>query len=192
MLADRLARARRSLRRRVHSDGFGGALDRAGRLAVRLLPAIVRRKAVWWFVRLTQPRFLVGVCSVLRSPDGRILLLEHRFWEGQKWGVPSGHMEPSETPERTAARELREECGLEVENLRVVHVEAGTENRVELWLVGEVDIDEAPHKDALDSREIQDAALLNIDDALERLHRTQASVLRRVLEKESGEQSPGA
>lgn len=184
MLSDLLPRIRASLRRNARRGGLGSVLDHGGRLAVRLLPGIVRRKVVWWFVRLTQPRFLVGVCSILRSSDGRILLLEHRFWEDGKWGVPSGHMAPMERPEQTAARELHEECGLRPTNLRVVHVEAGTEHRVELWLIGDLDIEEAPREDQLDSREIRSAALLPLEEALGRMRPAQASIVREVLTAE--------
>lgn len=158
-------------------------LDRLGRLAVRFVPALVRRKLVWWFVVCTQPRFFVGVCSVLRSADGRLLLLEHRFWEDGKWGVPSGHLAPFETPERTAARELREECGLVPRDLRVVHVQSGFENRVEVWLTGALDITQAPAPEALDAREITRAALLPVPDALERMRPGQREIVTRILKR---------
>lgn len=41
-------------------------------------------------------------------------MIQHRNYE-QFWTCPKGHMEPGETPEMTAVRELKEETGLEVQ-----------------------------------------------------------------------------
>lgn len=43
----------------------------------------------------------------------RTLLLWHRRL--QRWMPPGGHLEPDETPEQAAARECKEETGLDVE-----------------------------------------------------------------------------
>lgn len=44
---------------------------------------------------------------------GRLLLVHHRK-EG-KWLAPGGHVEPNETPDEAAVREVREETGLDIE-----------------------------------------------------------------------------
>jgi ADP-ribose pyrophosphatase YjhB (NUDIX family) len=150
------------------------------------LPDPVRRKVVWAAVRLTQPRFLVSVCAVLRAADGRVLLFEHRFWEDGRWGVPSGHMVPGETPEAAAARELREESGLRATDLHVVDVVGGQRHRVEIWLRGSIDIDEAPGADRLQAREICRAALLAPEQAVRTARPGQARVLRAILAREEG------
>ncbi len=49
--------------------------------------------------------------------DGRLLLLQqpaHKQEPG-RWGVPAGKIEPNETPENAAKRELFEETGIAVE-----------------------------------------------------------------------------
>ncbi|MFE5775814.1 NUDIX hydrolase [Brachybacterium sp. NPDC056505] len=156
------------------------------------LPGPVRRKIVWFAVRLSQPRFLVSVCAVLRAPDGRVLLFEHRFWEDGRWGVPSGHMQPGETPQAAAARELREESGLRATDLRVVDVVGGQRHRVEIWLRGSIDVAEAPGQDVLQAREICRAALLPPDRAVRTARPGQARVLRAILAREDdGGQTSG-
>ncbi|NPA42993.1 MAG: NUDIX domain-containing protein [Chlorobi bacterium] len=50
--------------------------------------------------------------GIVFHPDGRILFIYRRGI----WDLPKGKMEPGETPEETALREIKEECGLE--NLR--------------------------------------------------------------------------
>ncbi|WP_309647564.1 NUDIX hydrolase [Nocardioides sp.] len=62
--------------------------------------------------------------GVVARHGGRVaLVLEHQSrWERAHWTVPSGEVEPHETPEQGAARELAEETGLVVahDELRLV------------------------------------------------------------------------
>ena len=85
----------------------------------RRLPKQFRR----WGVLLTESRFTVTVGAVITDQAGRILLLQHRFRPGQQsgggWGIPGGFVKTGEQPEAAIRRELREETGLEVENLEL-------------------------------------------------------------------------
>ncbi|MDH2426367.1 NUDIX hydrolase [Sphaerisporangium sp. TRM90804] len=47
--------------------------------------------------------------------DDRMLLVFDRF--RQSWELPGGRIDPGETPRQAAVRELREETGLQIENL---------------------------------------------------------------------------
>ena len=61
-----------------------------------------------------------GVGAILVR-HGRILLgLRRGAHGGGSWSVPGGKIEPGETPEQAAMRELREETGLEATNPRVL------------------------------------------------------------------------
>ncbi len=70
-----------------------------------------------------RPLILVGA-NVLILDDRRRLLLQRRTDNGL-WGLPGGGMEPGETLEETARREVREECGLEVGALELFGVFSG-------------------------------------------------------------------
>jgi 8-oxo-dGTP pyrophosphatase MutT (NUDIX family) len=51
---------------------------------------------------------LVAAGGAVRDERGNILFI----WKRQKWDLPKGKVEPHETPEESAQREIREETGL--------------------------------------------------------------------------------
>jgi ADP-ribose pyrophosphatase YjhB (NUDIX family) len=54
--------------------------------------------------------------------DGRVLILKHAFRAGSGWGLPGGFIERGEQPEDALRRELREEVGLEIRDVRIAFV----------------------------------------------------------------------
>ncbi len=53
-----------------------------------------------------------------KSPDGRIEVILIGVKGGTVWALPKGHIEPDETPEITAQREVLEETGVDAEVVR--------------------------------------------------------------------------
>lgn len=51
---------------------------------------------------------------VLRKNQGRLQVLLIKHINGGHWAFPKGHVEPGETEEQTALREIKEETGLSV------------------------------------------------------------------------------
>jgi len=101
---------------------------------------------------------------VILHREGRVLL-QHRDddpairWPGA-WALFGGHMEPNESPEETARREIEEELGLSLEGtLELVY--HGTSESVERWIYA------APLlvlPDSLTLAEGQGMALISSDD----------------------------
>ena len=84
----------------------------------KYLPRIVRRR----IVRLTQANFTVSAAAVITNPEGEVLLLNHVIRLESGWGLPGGFMEHGEQPEEGIRREIREETGIEMNNLRLFQV----------------------------------------------------------------------
>lgn len=81
----------------------------------RKMPRFLRLKVI----RLTQAKFTVSVAGVITDEQGKVLLLEHVFRPASGWGIPGGFVGHGEQPEEALRRELDEETGLELENVRL-------------------------------------------------------------------------
>ncbi|MDT7777576.1 MAG: 8-oxo-dGTP diphosphatase [Acidobacteriota bacterium] len=81
-------------------------------------PRFVRRAGVW----LTQSRFAVTAGAVISDERGRVLLLRHVLRKGSGWGIPGGFLKAGEQPEEAIRRELREETGLELDDVELISV----------------------------------------------------------------------
>jgi 8-oxo-dGTP diphosphatase len=82
----------------------------------RVVAAVIRRSSLvrkgLHFASSRAPA--PGVAGVIVH-QGKVLLFEHVFWTAARWGLPGGRLKGGEDPASGLRREVREECGLEIE-----------------------------------------------------------------------------
>ncbi|WP_416959413.1 NUDIX hydrolase [Streptomyces sp. Agncl-13] len=71
----------------------------------------------------TRPLILPGAAVIVLDSHNHVLLLQRADTGG--WGLPGGFMEPGESLEETARREVMEEVGLELDGLTLMSVFSG-------------------------------------------------------------------
>jgi len=139
----------------------------------RWLPAIMRRH----LSRIGQRRFTVTVAAMLFDDNERILLLEHVFRADEGWGVPGGFINKAENPEAALRRELREEIGIEIDDVRMILSRTlGTLRQVEIYFRARVIGDPKPS-----SFEIKSAQWFALDQLPPDLSSDQRRLIERAL-----------
>ena len=139
----------------------------------RHIPGAIRRR----LVRLGQTRFTVTAGGMIFDDQGRILLLEHVFRPDSGWGIPGGFLGRNEQPEEGLRRELREEIGIEVEDVSFLFVRT-------LKRPGQVEIyfrARAIGTPKVSSFEIKKAEWFAVDALPEELSKDQKRLIRRVI-----------
>jgi ADP-ribose pyrophosphatase YjhB (NUDIX family) len=82
------------------------------------LPQRVRRA----FIRVTQQKFTASAAAVVRNKDDEILVLNHVLRPRSGWGLPGGFLERGEQPSEGIRREIREETGLEITEIKLLSI----------------------------------------------------------------------
>lgn len=83
------------------------------------------------------PRFVLAALTLIRQ-DNAVLLVQQRDPPGY-WSLPGGVVEHGESPDQAAAREVKEETGLDVRLKRVVGIYAKLdENALAITFEGEI------------------------------------------------------
>ncbi|RIW30403.1 NUDIX domain-containing protein [Bacillus salacetis] len=76
-----------------------------------------------------RPLIFAGSVTIIIDEDGRLLLQQRMFPHGS-WGITGGLMELGESTEDAAKREVLEETGLSVDNLKLINVYSGPQNYI--------------------------------------------------------------
>jgi ADP-ribose pyrophosphatase YjhB (NUDIX family) len=140
----------------------------------RHLPGFGRRR----LVRLGQKRFTVTAGAVIFDEGSRILLLDHVFRPDGGWGIPGGFLSKREQPEAALRRELREEIGIEVEQVEMLFVRTlPRTGQIEIYFRAKAIGEPRPC-----SFEIRSAAWFPLDDLPPDLSNDQRRLIERALD----------
>ncbi len=108
---------------------------------------------------------LPNAASVALVRDGKVLLIKRAFAPYQNlWTFPGGRIEPGETIEQCAQRELREELGVTIRNPRPVMVQSlGRDGSFRLAIFATTDFTGAitPSDEIADHLWVDPAALIS-------------------------------
>jgi 8-oxo-dGTP diphosphatase len=140
----------------------------------RYLPGAIRRR----LVRLGQRRFTVTAGAMIFDEAGRILLLEHVFRPDSGWGIPGGFIKKREQPEEGLRRELREEVGIEIEDVQLLFVRILGQPQIEIYFRARAIGDPKPS-----SFEIKRAEWFTIPDWPPELPRDQQRLIQRAVSR---------
>ena len=70
----------------------------------------------------SNPRPRIGIGVILLNPAGQVLIGKREGSHAPYWSIPGGYLEPGETFETAAIREVKEETGLDIVNPTVLCV----------------------------------------------------------------------
>lgn len=90
----------------------------------------------WHILWLFHDKFIIGTSAVIYNEKKEILLLQHRFWKKDSWGLPSGYAEKREKLEDAIQREIKEETNLHVTINDLLNINSGFKLRLEITFLG--------------------------------------------------------
>ena len=141
----------------------------------RHLPGRIRRR----LVRTGQSRFTVTAGAIIFDAEGRVLLLEHVFRPDSGWGLPGGFLNQGEQPEAALRRELREEIGVDLDEVEMLFARTLPRPRqIEIYFRARAIGTPKPC-----SFEIRKAEWFTIDNVPNELSKDQRRLIQRALPK---------
>jgi ADP-ribose pyrophosphatase YjhB (NUDIX family) len=136
--------------------------------------------------RVATPRVAAGV--LFRDEQDRVLLVKPTYKPG--WDIPGGYVEPGETPKQAAAREVKEELGIDHPIGRLMAVDWAPhpdEGEKILFVFDGGMLDTELDELALDVVEIERVEFVSIDEARDRLP---DRIYERVVSARAGDADP--
>lgn len=129
-------------------------------------------------IRATQKKFTASVGVIITNPQGKVLLLEHVLRPASGWGIPGGFLNFGEQPDAAARREIREETGIELENLQMLRVRT-LQRHIEFLFRAE-----ANDAGRVLSREIKKLGWFAVNEMPEEMSPVQKATVEKVLQGE--------
>ena len=126
-------------------------------------------------VRSTQSSFTVSAAAIITDEEGKVLLLNHVLRPDSGWGYPGGFVDKGEQAEDAIRREVREETGIELNELRLGQVRTHGKHIEILFFarpVGEPEVR---------SREITELGWFGTDEIPKEMSQRQQEQIRKAL-----------
>lgn len=128
-----------------------------------------------FITRRLNSKFTVSAAGIIVNGEGKVLLLDHVLRPASGWGVPGGFIARNETGEAGLRREIREEVGLDLSDVRLYKVRT-IRRHIEIVLLARAD-----GEPVIRSREIRSAAWFAIEDMPAEMNLRQQFMIRAAL-----------
>jgi 8-oxo-dGTP diphosphatase len=137
------------------------------------------KRARRWVTRLSQASFTASAAAVVSNEAGEVLLLNHLLRPASGWGLPGGFINAGEQPDDAVRREIREETGLELRNVRLLRVRT-LRRHIEIIFAAQ-----AAGEPRVMSREIIELGWFTVDNMPPDLALDQQFIVKEALEAET-------
>lgn len=127
--------------------------------------------------RIFQPKFTVSAAAIVFNDDGRVLLLDHILRPHSGWGVPGGFIDAYEQPEAALRRELKEETGMDLGDIKLYRCRT-IRRHIEIIFTARA-IGEA----VVSSREIRQLKWVSLEEMPPEMSLDQQFLVKKVLEE---------
>lgn len=144
-----------------------------GRFWRKLTPSTIQK-----IIRSTQEKFTVSAAVIILNEKTEVLLLDHVLRSHSGWGFPGGFVGRSEQPDEAVRREIREETGLELEDLKLLRLRT-IDRHIEILFTAK-----PVGTAAVKSREIKSLGWFAVGEMPEKMSEAQKSIVRKVLNLE--------
>ena len=133
------------------------------------------KKLRTFIMRRLQVKFTVSAAGIITNESGEVLLLNHVLRPGSGWGVPGGFLNVFEQPEAAFRREVKEETGIDVTDVRIVRTRT-LRRHIEIMFLAK-GVGEATVK----TREITELGWFAVEDMPPEMSLDQQFLIRRTL-----------
>ena len=133
------------------------------------------KKLRTFIMRRLQVKFTVSAAGIITNESGEVLLLNHVLRPGSGWGVPGGFLNVFEQPEAAFRREVKEETGIDVTDVKIVRTRT-LRRHIEIMFLAK-GVGEATVK----TREITELGWFAVEDMPPEMSLDQQFLIRRTL-----------
>jgi len=133
------------------------------------------RGARTWTARSIQVKFTVSAAGVITNEKGEVLLLNHVLRPESGWGVPGGFLNFGEQPEAAFRREIHEETGLELRDVKIYRART-LKRHIEIIFLAKA-VGEA----SVQSREITELGWFTVETMPKEMSLDQQFLVRKIL-----------
>ena len=131
----------------------------------------------WSLLWLINNKFMVSVAGFVYDDQNRFLLLRHRHWIPDVWGLPGGIVEKGETLEEAFSREVYEETGLRILNVEMIKFLSGFNLRMEGYFRSKLAENSDKSSIKIQTQEILEANFFSFEELPSNLLRTHRELI---------------